>query len=33
MHRDDFLARNRRRSMIESTFHMVERKFGDSVRS
>jgi transposase len=33
LHRDEFLKHYHRRSMIESTFSMVKRKFGDSVRS
>lgn len=33
LHRDEFLAHYHRRSMIESTFSMVKRKFGDAVRA
>jgi hypothetical protein len=32
-HRDDFLKTYHKRSNVESTFSMVKRKFGDSVRS
>lgn len=31
--RDEYMARYHRRSNVESTFSMVKRKFGDSVRS
>lgn len=31
-HREEFLEHYHRRSMVESTFSMVKRKFGDSVR-
>jgi len=33
LHRDEFMARYHRRSNIESTFSMIKRKFGDSVRA
>jgi hypothetical protein len=33
LHREDWLAHYHRRSMVESTFSMVKRKFGDSVRA
>jgi transposase len=33
LHRDEFLSRYHKRSNIESTFSMIKRKFGDSVRS
>lgn len=33
LHREEFLAKYHRRSMIESTFSMVKRVLGDSVRS
>jgi|SRR4051812_11438059 transposase len=33
LHREEFLMRYHRRSNIESTFSMVKRKFGDSVRA
>jgi transposase len=33
LHRDEFLMRYHRRSNIESTFSMMKRKFGDSVRA
>lgn len=33
LHRDDFLAHYHRRSMVETTFSMVKRKFGDAVRA
>ena len=33
LHREEFLNRYHRRSNIESTFSMVKRKFGDSVRA
>lgn len=33
LHREEFLAHYHRRSNVESTFSMVKRKFGDSVRS
>jgi transposase len=33
LHREEFLARYHRRSNIESTFSMIKRKFGDSVRA
>ena len=33
MHRDEFLSRYHQRSNVESTFSMIKRKFGDSVRS
>ncbi|HTQ38285.1 MAG TPA: transposase [Pirellulales bacterium] len=33
LHREEFLARYHQRSNIESTFSMIKRKFGDSVRS
>jgi transposase len=32
-HREEFLSRYHQRSNVESTFSMVKRKFGDSVRS
>jgi Transposase DDE domain len=31
--RDTFLAHYRKRSNVETTFSMIKRKFGDSVRS
>src|SRR5262249_20722049 len=31
--REEFLARYHQRSNVESTFSMIKRKFGDSVRS
>lgn len=31
--RDEFLAHYRKRSNVESTFSMIKRKFGDSLRS
>lgn len=31
--RDDFLAHYHKRSNVESTFSMLKRKFGDSLRS
>jgi transposase len=33
LHRDEFMTRYHRRSNIESTFSMMKRKFGDSVRA
>lgn len=33
LHREEYLRHYHRRSMIESTFSMVKRKFGDSVRA
>lgn len=33
LHREDFLSRYHLRSNVETTFHMVKAKFGDSVRS
>lgn len=33
LHRDEFLTHYHRRSMVEATFSMVKRKFGDSVRA
>ena len=33
LHRDEFAARYHRRSNIESTFSMIKRKFGDSVKA
>ena len=33
LHRDEYLRHYHRRSMIESTFSMVKRKLGDSLRS
>ena len=33
LHREDFLARYHLRSNVETTFHMVKSKFGQSVRS
>jgi transposase len=33
IHREEFLSRYHQRSNVESTFSMVKRKFGDSVRS
>jgi transposase len=33
LHREEFLTRYHRRSNVESTFSMVKRKFGDSVRA
>jgi hypothetical protein len=33
LHRDEFLSRYHLRSNVETTFHMVKAKFGDSVRS
>jgi transposase len=33
LHRDEFLAHYHKRSNVESTFSMVKRKFGDSLRS
>jgi hypothetical protein len=32
-HREEYLSHYHRRSMIESTFSMVKRKFGDSVKA
>jgi transposase len=33
LHRDEFLARYHRRSNVESTFSMIKRKYGDSVKA
>lgn len=33
LHREEFLAHYHKRSNVESTFSMVKRKFGDSLRS
>jgi transposase len=33
IHREEFLSRYYLRSNVESTFSMIKRKFGDSVRS
>jgi transposase len=33
LHREQFLSRYHQRSNVESTFSMIKRKFGDSVRS
>jgi transposase len=33
LHRDEFLPRYHQRSNVESTFSMIKRKFGDSLRS
>ena len=33
LHREEFLSRYHQRSNVETTFHMLESKFGDSVRS
>lgn len=33
LNRDEFLRRYHQRSNVESTFSMIKRKFGDSVRS
>ena len=33
LHREEFLSRYHLRSNVETTFHMVKSKFGDSVRS
>jgi transposase len=33
LHREEFLARYHRRSNIESTFSMIKRKYGDSVKA
>jgi transposase len=33
LHREEFLARYHQRSNVESTFSMIKRKFGDSVRA
>lgn len=33
LHREEFLSRYHQRSNVETTFHMVKSKFGDSVRS
>lgn len=33
LHRDEFLARYHQRSNVESTFSMIKRKFGDSVKA
>lgn len=33
LNRDEFLKRYHKRSNVESTFHMIKSKFGDSVRS
>jgi transposase len=33
LHREEFLRRYHRRSNVESTFSMIKRKFGDSVRA
>jgi hypothetical protein len=33
LHRDEFLAHYHKRSNVESTFSMIKRKFGDSVRA
>jgi hypothetical protein len=33
LHREAFMARYHQRSNVESTFSMVKRKFGDSLRS
>jgi len=33
LHREEFLQHYHRRSMVESTFSMVKRKFGDSVKA
>jgi transposase len=33
LHREEFLAPYHQRSNVESTFSMVKRKFGDSVRA
>ena len=33
LHREEFLEHYHRRSMVESTFSMVKRKFGDSVKA
>ena len=33
LHREEFLAHYHRRSMIETTFSMVKRKYGDGVRA
>src|SRR4051794_12898624 len=33
LHRDEFMTRYHQRSNVESTFSMIKRKFGDSVRS
>jgi hypothetical protein len=33
LHREDFLKHYHQRSNVESTFSMLKRKFGDSVRS
>jgi transposase len=33
IHREEFLSRYHQRSNVESTFSMIKRKFGDSVRS
>jgi transposase len=33
LHRDEFLARYHQRSNVESTFSMIKRKFGDSIRA
>ena len=33
LHRDEFMARYHQRSNAESTFSMIKRKFGDSVRA
>jgi hypothetical protein len=33
IHREEFLKRYHQRSNVESTFSMIKRKFGDSVRS
>ena len=32
-HQDDFLQRYHKRSNVESTFMMIESKFGDALRS
>lgn len=33
LHREEFMERYRKRSNIETTFHMIKSKFGASVRS
>ncbi|KKK71159.1 hypothetical protein LCGC14_2916710, partial [marine sediment metagenome] len=33
LYRDEFLSRYHQRSNVETTFHMIKSKFGDSVRA
>ena len=33
LHRDDFLSHYHKRSNVETTFHVIKAKFGETIRS